>query len=163
MFRFSVYTCFLAFNPSCIHIVCTRTRRSIGLRGRVLYLEVGENSNSVEYFLLAYERYYECVRCQVDFFLFVVLHYLCLIIDLRVPCFVDHLSSKGAIGKCNSLFEFVEGVMKEQVDFVQSAAITQGIDADSGPASSLSSRDPQIAEELRKRRAADNSSSSGER
>jgi hypothetical protein len=53
--------------------------------------------------------------------------------------------------------------MKEQLDLVQSAAITHGIDAGSGPASSLSSRDLQIAEELRKRRAADNSSSPGER
>jgi len=58
-------------------------------------LEVGENSNSVEYFLLAYERYHECVRCQVDFFLFAVLHFPLLIIYICV--LLGDLSSKGAI------------------------------------------------------------------
>jgi hypothetical protein len=115
------------------------------------YLELGEISVSVEYFLLAHERYHEWVSNQVDFFLFIVLHYLCLIIDLRVPCFVDHLSSKGAIGKCNSLFEFVEGIIKERV--VPNQTIVH--DIDSGPASSLNQNGLQLATELRKRSAAD--------
>jgi hypothetical protein len=41
--------------------------------------------------------------------------------------------------------------MKEQVGLVQSAAITHGIDAGSGPASWLYPNGPYIAAELRKR------------
>jgi hypothetical protein len=78
-----------------------------------------------------------------------VLHYLLLII-----CFGSlSISSKGALGKCNSLFEFVGGIINERVG--QSPSIVHAVD--SAPASPLSQRGLQIDAELRKRRADDNS------
>ncbi len=68
-------------------------------------------------------------------------------------------SSKGAIGKCTSLFKFVEGIIKERV---QRPTIAHDVDASSGPSSSLYQRGLQIDEELRKRRAADDASVSEE-
>jgi len=70
------------------------------------------------------------------------------------------ISSKGAIGKCTSLFKFVEGIIKERVGLVQRPRIAHNFDTSSGPASSLYHRGLQINAELRKRRSADNSSAS---
>jgi hypothetical protein len=119
------------------------------------YLELGEISNSIEYFLLAHERYHEWVSSKVGFFLMccVVLYNQLLIIYIW-STFVDLLTSKGAFGKCNSLFKFVEGIMKERVG----PSPTIAHDVDSVPASSLRQKGLQIAAELRKRRAADSSS-----
>jgi len=97
------------------------------------YLELGEINKSVEYFLLAHERYHEWVSSQVDFVSCVLYNFF---FSWRVSLFVDQSSqreqsgsatacssslkvswnfmiyAKGAIGKCNDLFEFVDGVWK---------------------------------------------------
>jgi hypothetical protein len=65
------------------------------------------------------------------------------------------ISLKGAIGKCTSLFKFVEGLIKERVGVGESSAIAHDVDTSSGPAFSLHQRGLQIAAELRKRRVAD--------
>lgn len=59
------------------------------------------------------------------------------------------ISSKGALGKCNNLFKFVESVMKERV--IQRPSIADAVDFDAG--SSLYQGGVQIDAELRKRRA----------
>lgn len=58
------------------------------------------------------------------------------------------ISSKGALGKCNNLFKFVEGIMKERI---QRPSIADAVDSDAG--SSLYQGGVQIDAELRKRRA----------
>jgi hypothetical protein len=63
------------------------------------------------------------------------------------------ISSKGALGKCTSLFKFVEGTIKERVG--QSPTIARAVYSD--PGSSLCEIGLQIDTELRKRRADDNS------
>ncbi|KAL7428984.1 hypothetical protein ACHAXM_001499 [Skeletonema potamos] len=57
-------------------------------------------------------------------------------------------SHKGALGKCNNLFKFVEGIMKERI---QRPSIADAVDSDAG--SSLYQGGVQIDAELRKRRA----------
>jgi len=59
--------------------------------------------------LLAHERYHEWVSSQVDFVSCVLYNVLLLMTGLII---CRSIFSKGAIGKCNSLFQFVEGVMK---------------------------------------------------
>jgi hypothetical protein len=63
--------------------------------------------------------------------------------------------SKGAIGKCTSLFKFVEGTIKERVGQSQSQTIAHAVD--SAPASSMHRISLRIDAELRKRRVDDNS------
>ena len=72
-----------------------------------LYLELGEINKSVDYFLLAHEKYHEWVSSQVDFFSYVLYNVLLLMTGLII---CRSIFSKGAIGKCNDLFEFVDGV-----------------------------------------------------
>jgi hypothetical protein len=80
------------------------------------YLELGEINKSVEYFLLAHERYHEWVSSRVGFL-------VCVVKSAAndLSCFSSLTSSKGAIGKCTSLFKFVEGIIKERVGLGQSA------------------------------------------
>jgi hypothetical protein len=118
------------------------------------YLELEEINKSVEYFLLAHERYHEWVSSQVRFLSFYVLSNLLLISCLGSLS----ISSKGAIGKCNSLFKFVEGIIKERVGVCESSAIAHDVDTSSGPASSLYQRvGLQIDAELRRKRRVDDS------
>jgi hypothetical protein len=96
------------------------------------YLELGEINKSVEYFLLAHERYHEWVSSQL-------ISFTCVLYDLLLMMCLGFLSisSKGAIGKCTSLFKFVEGIIKERVALGQSSAVAHDVDTSSGPSSSL--------------------------
>jgi len=77
------------------------------------YLDLGEINKSVDYFLLAHTRYQEWVSCKIAFF------HLCVIIitlSLLLICIGSSSNSlKGAMGKCNSLFKFVDGIIKEHL------------------------------------------------
>ena len=56
-----------------------------------LYLELGEINKSVDYFLLAHERYHEWVSSQVDFFSYVLYNVLLLINDVTYYLSIDLL------------------------------------------------------------------------